>query len=165
MNTAEPTMADTKLNYTVDQVSQPSEKNNEVFISSDPEAALTTSKPLYSRMSMILMIIFSGLAIGSDGYNASIIGNLSLIFSVEYPELSTVMYSRLSNAFIIGMIIGMLGFGYVSDRLGRKSGAVLTTVLLVLGIAMSAGSSGETTNGMFWMLIVSRGIAGVGAGG
>lgn len=75
------------------------------------------------------------------------------------------MYSRLSNAFIIGMIVGMLGFGYISDRLGRKSGAVLTTLLLVLGIVMSAASSGKDDLGMFWMLVVSRGIAGVGAGG
>jgi hypothetical protein len=33
--------------------------------------------------------------------------------AVLYPDLSTVMYSRLSNAFIIGMILGMLGFGYI----------------------------------------------------
>lgn len=119
----------------------------------------------YSKLSVLSMILFSGLAIGSDGFNASIIGNLSLIFAVIYPDLSTTMYSRLSNAFLIGMIVGMLGFGYVSDRLGRKSGAVLTTLILVVGIAMSAGSSGTTEIGMFWMLVVSRGIAGVGAGG
>ena len=119
----------------------------------------------YSKLSVTLMVIFSGLAIGSDGFNASIIGNLSLIFAIVYPDLSTEMYSRLSNAFIVGMIVGMLGFGYISDRLGRKSGAVLTTSLLVLGIAMSAASSGKDELGMFWMLVISRGIAGVGAGG
>ncbi|RFU27243.1 hypothetical protein B7463_g9090, partial [Scytalidium lignicola] len=119
----------------------------------------------YSKLSVTLMVIFSGLAIGSDGFNSSIIGNLSLIFGVLYPDLSAATYSRLSNAFIVGMIIGMLGFGVISDRLGRKSGAVLTTVILVVGIAMSAGSSGTTADGMFWMLVISRGIAGVGAGG
>ena len=30
---------------------------------------------------------------------------------------------------------------------------------------MSAASHGTTYEGMFWMLIISRGIAGVGAGG
>ena len=63
------------------------------------------------------------------------------------------------------MIVGMLGFGYISDRLGRKSGAVLTTLILVVGIALSAASSGKDELGMFWMLVISRGIAGVGAGG
>lgn len=63
------------------------------------------------------------------------------------------------------MIVGMLGFGYISDKLGRKSGAILTTLILVIGIAMSAGASGTSDNGLFWMLVVSRGVAGVGAGG
>ncbi|TVY80522.1 Glycerophosphoinositol permease [Lachnellula suecica] len=125
----------------------------------------TDVKTTYSKLSVTLMVIFSGLALGSDGFNASIIGNLSLIFGILYPDLSTGMYSRLSNAFIIGMIVGMLGFGYISDRLGRKSGAVLTTALLVLGIVMSAASSGKDELGMFWMLVISRGVAGVGAGG
>jgi MFS family permease len=127
--------------------------------------SISEGKTAYSKLSVTLMVVFSGLAIGSDGFNASIIGNLSLIFGVLYPDLSTTMYSRLSNAFIIGMIVGMLGFGYISDRLGRKSGAVLTTLILVVGIALSAASSGKDELGMFWMLVISRGIAGVGAGG
>ena len=98
--------------------------------------------------------------------NAAVIANAQLLMAVLYPEsLTSAIYSRLSNAFMIGMIIGMLLFGGVVDQLGRKTGAVATTVLLVLGIALSAGSSGKTETGMFWMLIISRGIAGVGAGG
>jgi hypothetical protein len=42
---------------------------------------------------------------------------------------------------------------------------VLTTLILVVGIALSAASSGKDELGMFWMLVISRGIAGVGAGG
>ena len=75
------------------------------------------------------------------------------------------MYSRLSNAFLIGMIVGMLLFGTVVDQLGRKTGAVATTVLLVLGIVLSSAAHGSSPTGMFWMLVVARGIAGVGAGG
>lgn len=120
----------------------------------------------YSRLSVVLMVIFSALAIGSDGFNAAIIGNIELIMGVIYPEaLTTAVAARLSNAFMVGMIIGMLSFGYIADKLGRKSGAVMTTTILVLGIALSAGASGLTREGMFWMLIVARGIAGVGAGG
>lgn len=120
----------------------------------------------YSRLSMLTMVVFSGLAIGSDGFNSSIIGNLELIMAVIYPKsLTTAVASRLSNAFMVGMIIGMLSFGYISDKLGRKAGAALTTTILVLGIALSAGASGLNENGMFWMLIIARGIAGVGAGG
>lgn len=123
-------------------------------------------KTYYSKLSVWLMILYSGLAIGSDGYNAAVIANAQLLMTVIYPDsLTDGIYSRLSNAFLIGMIIGMLLFGGVVDQLGRKTGAVATTLLLVLGIALSAGASGKTETGMLWMLIIARGIAGVGAGG
>lgn len=98
--------------------------------------------------------------------NAAIIGNLELLLAVLYPDaLTDSIYSRLSNAFLIGMIIGMLLFGVIVDQLGRKTGAVATTTILVLGIALSAAANGSSTEGMLWMLILARGIAGVGAGG
>ncbi|KAL1847541.1 hypothetical protein Daus18300_013910 [Diaporthe australafricana] len=123
-------------------------------------------KTYYSRLSVWLMVLFSGLAIGSDGYNAAVIGNVELLLAVLYPEaLTDAIYTRLSNSFLIGMILGMLSFGIIVDQLGRKTGAVATTALLVLGIVLSAAASGTSPTGMFWMLIVARGIAGVGAGG
>lgn len=98
--------------------------------------------------------------------NAAVIGNVELLLAVLYPEaLTDAIYDRLSNAFLIGMILGMLFFGVVVDQLGRKTGAVATTTLLVVGIVLSAAASGKSPTGMFWMLIVARGIAGVGAGG
>lgn len=91
---------------------------------------------------------------------------MELLLAVIYPEaLTSSIYSRLSNAFLIGMILGMLGLGVVVDQLGRKTGAVATTTLLVLGIILSAAASGGSPTGMFWMLIIARGVAGVGAGG
>lgn len=91
---------------------------------------------------------------------------MELLLAVLYPEaLTDAIYTRLSNAFLIGMILGMLLFGVIVDQLGRKTGAVATTTLLVVGIVLSAAASGTSPTGMFWMLIVARGIAGVGAGG
>ncbi|KAH4216457.1 hypothetical protein HBI06_231180 [Parastagonospora nodorum] len=120
----------------------------------------------YSKVSVYLMMLFSGLALGSDGYNAAVMSNLNLLLTVIYPDtLSKDMKARLSNAFLIGMIVGMVGFGVVVDQLGRKTGAVLTTLILVFGIVLSTGASGTSPLGMFWMLVVARGIAGVGAGG
>ncbi|KAM5374809.1 hypothetical protein ACJZ2D_006303 [Fusarium nematophilum] len=123
-------------------------------------------KTYYSRLSVWLMVLFSGLAIGSDGYNAAVIGNIQLLMAVLYPDtLTSSISSRLSNAFLIGMIIGMLFFGLIVDQFGRKTGAVATTTLLVVGIALSAAANGSSDLGLFWMLIVARGVAGVGAGG
>lgn len=94
------------------------------------------------------------------------IGNVELLLAILYPKaLTNSMYSRLSNAFLVGMIIGMLFFGFVADQLGRKTGAVATTTLLVLGIVLSTAANGVTDAGLLWMLVIARGIAGVGAGG
>ncbi|KAI6950615.1 major facilitator superfamily transporter [Hortaea werneckii] len=131
---------------------------------SDIEAGDT--KRYYSKTSVWLMVLYSGLAIGSDGFNTAIIGNVQILLGELYPNaLTDGIYSRLSNAFLVGMIVGMLFFGGIVDQFGRKTGAVATTLLLVLGIVLSTAASGTTPTGMFWMLIVARGIAGVGAGG
>ncbi|KAJ4310371.1 hypothetical protein N0V94_008485 [Neodidymelliopsis sp. IMI 364377] len=121
---------------------------------------------LYSKRSIFFMVLFSGLAIGSDAYNSALMGQLLLLLTAIYPDsLSVGTQSQLTNAFIIGLILGMLAFGFISDRLGRKSGAVLTTLFLSVGIIMTAVSHGTSDSGLFWMLTVSRGIAGFGAGG
>ncbi|KAK3181952.1 hypothetical protein K4F52_006691 [Lecanicillium sp. MT-2017a] len=138
------------------------EKTEDVEIASvnEPE------KTYYSKLSVWLMVLFSGLAIGSDGYNAAVIGNVELLLAQIYPDaLTNAIYQRLSNAFLIGMIVGMIFFGVIVDQLGRKTGAVATTALLVLGIALSAAANGASPTGLFWMLIIARGVAGVGAGG
>ncbi|KAK6701047.1 hypothetical protein SNK04_010980 [Fusarium graminearum] len=122
----------------------------------------------YSKVSVYLMMIFSGLALVYQRYtsNAGVIGNLELLFTSLYPDaLTSMMSSRLSNAFLIGMIVGMIGFGVLVDQLGRKTGAVMTTIILVVGIALSTGASGTSDSGLLWMLVIARGIAGVGAGG
>mgnify|MGYP005989497915 FL=1 len=59
----------------------------------------------------------------------------------------------------------MVFFGYIADQFGRKTGAIATTVLLTIGIIMSTASNGLTQTGMLWMLVIARGVAGVGAGG
>ncbi|POS69629.1 major facilitator superfamily transporter [Diaporthe helianthi] len=146
----------------VDAASTTLEASGDVEI----QAAHEPEKTYYSKLSVWIVVLFSGLAIGSDGYNAAVIGNVELLLAVLYPEaLTDAIYDRLSNAFLIGMILGMLLFGVVVDQLGRKTGAVATTTLLVLGIVLSAAASGASPTGMFWMLIVARGVAGVGAGG
>lgn len=92
------------------------------------------------------------------------------------PEVKT----RLSNSILIGDIFGMLLFGLCIDRFGRRIGILLTTFFLVFvgnleslldtklmviqGIVIATASHGTTVEGMFWMMVIGRGIAGVGAG-
>src|SRR5271163_5110032 len=98
--------------------------------------------------------------------------------------ISHTIKTRLSNSYLIGEIFGMLTFGMVIDRLGRRTGIVFATLFLILGIVIATASHGKTELGyaslllsplvsvadsdalsLFWMMIVGRGVAGFGAGG
>lgn len=88
------------------------------------------------------------------------------IFTQIYGSAaSSSIKTRLSNSYLIGEVVGMLFFGFVIDKFGRRFGIVAATVLLVLGIVLATAAHGTSTLGLFWMMIVARGVAGVGAGG
>jgi MFS family permease len=119
-----------------------------------------------SRVSSIFMVLVGGLALFSDGYNAQVIGYMNPLFAELYPETFTsTIKTRLSNAFLIGEVFGMLFFGWGIDRLGRRTGIVFATLFLILGIVLATAAHGKTPLGQFWMMIIGRGVAGFGAGG
>ncbi|THC89205.1 hypothetical protein EYZ11_011340 [Aspergillus tanneri] len=146
-----------------------------------------------NKSSSALNVVISGVALFSDGYNAQIIWPLIQLaiwnpYSPYCPcsqtsfaakkssadplgthryksTMSSTIKSRLSNSFLIGEVFGMLFFGALIDRLGRRTGVVAATLFLVLGIALAAAAHGTSELGMFWMMIVARGVAGFGAGG
>lgn len=131
----------------------------------DSELASTTVVARITRVSSIVTVCVAGLALFSDGYNAQIIGYMEPLFKDLYSGMSKTIKTRLANAYLIGEIFGMLFFGHVIDRLGRRVGIVAATGFLVLGIVLATAAHGVTENGMFWMMIIGRGIAGFGAGG
>lgn len=61
---------------------------------------------LYSKRSIFFMVLFSGLAIGSDAYNSALMGQLLLLLTAIYPDdLNVATQSQLTNAFIIGLYV------------------------------------------------------------
>ncbi|KAJ5831707.1 hypothetical protein N7474_000018 [Penicillium riverlandense] len=142
----------------------------------DEEWAVEQRDPVQNRQSGILNVVVSGLALFSDGYNAEIIGYMEPVLAVlpvtnEYRSgsykdgMSSTITSRLSNSYLIGEIFGMLFFGALIDRVGRRAGVVAATVFLILGVVLATAAHGTSQLGMFWMMIVARGVAGFGAGG
>ncbi|ODO09632.1 hypothetical protein I350_01843 [Cryptococcus amylolentus CBS 6273] len=106
-----------------------------------------------------LSVLISGVALFSDGYTNTVMAKL-------YPSaLNTTMKTRLSNSILIGDIFGMILFGLCADRLGRRWGIVGCTFFLVLGVTLATAAHGSTETGMLWMIVVGRGVAGLGAGG
>ncbi|KAK7990301.1 glycerophosphoinositol transporter [Apiospora arundinis] len=111
-------------------------------------------------------VLIQGVALFSDGYNIQIIGYMNTVLAKLYPKQMTAeVKTRLSNSILIGDVFGMLLFGLCIDRFGRRVGIILTTLFLVFGIILATASHGTTVEGMFWMMVIGRGVAGVGAGG
>ncbi|SAM04801.1 hypothetical protein [Absidia glauca] len=122
-----------------------------------------TKKSVSDRLSLF----FASIALLSDGYQALIISSVESCLSKIYGSsiVTSTLTTRISNALLIGDIVGMLGFGLIIDRLGRKFGIVLCTAIVCLGIVLATASSGTSPTGLIWMLIIARGITGCGVGG
>ncbi|KAJ5132272.1 Glycerophosphoinositol permease 1 [Penicillium atrosanguineum] len=117
-------------------------------------------------LSDLFTIFASGFALISDGYQNNLMTMNNVLLKAEYPKQYTSSVStRVSNALLIGEIIGQIVVGLTCDYLGRKMAIVFTTVMIVVGGILATASHGVTINGMFWMMTVARGIVGFGTGG
>ncbi|OCF38547.1 hypothetical protein I317_07681 [Kwoniella heveanensis CBS 569] len=122
--------------------------------------------PTRRRWAETISVLISGVALFSDGYNIQITGYTNTVMAKLYPhDLTTTMKTRISNSILIGDIFGMLLFGLCADRLGRRWGIIGCTFFLVLGVTLATAAHGKSIQGMLWMIVVSRGVAGLGAGG
>ena len=160
-----------------DNISSPSsnEQQNEekaaglpgvVVVPEDPSAPSKDVSPKRQRLSDIFTISAAGFALISDGYFNNLMTMVNVVLKAEYPkDYTSAVSTQVSNALLVGEILGQVAIGLTCDYMGRKAAIVITTVLIVVGGILSAAASGYTTLGMFWMLTVARGITGFGVGG
>jgi Sugar (and other) transporter len=98
-----------------------------------------------TKTSSVIMVLVSGLALFSDGYSVQIIGYMNPLFKELYPDaFSPMIKTRLSNAYLIKEIFGMLFFGYMVDKTGRRMGIFFATLFLVLGIILATAAHGNS---------------------
>ncbi|ODA82634.1 hypothetical protein RJ55_01142 [Drechmeria coniospora] len=117
-------------------------------------------------LSAVFTIFCSGFALVSDGYQNHLMTMINVLFRREYrDEYTSSVSTRVSNALLVGEILGQVVIGLTCDYMGRKVAIITTTLLIVFGGILATASHGVTINGMFWMLTVARGIVGFGAGG
>lgn len=116
-------------------------------------------------LSDIFTIICAGFALISDGYQNNVMTMLNALFTQLYPtEYTSDMKTNVSNASLVGTIFGQVIIGVLSDRISRKQSIVVATLFLVFGTVLCAAAHGTSVNGMFWMLIIFRGVTGFGIG-
>ena len=95
-----------------------------------------------------------------DGLEASLVANLAP--TLQDPRtlgLSGAQIGLANTVYLVGQVVGALGFGHLTDRFGRKRLFLVTLALYLLATA----ASGLAVN--LPMFLVLRMFAGAGIGG
>ncbi|GJQ09815.1 hypothetical protein GpartN1_g1606.t1 [Galdieria partita] len=91
---------------------------------------------------------------------------LSLYVDAYYTVYSdSTLQSALGTSVLYGVFLGLITFGMLADIIGRKKGLIICSCLVILGSILSVSANGTSTYGMFWMIIISRAVVGLGMGG
>ncbi|MFZ0049427.1 MAG: MFS transporter, partial [Streptosporangiaceae bacterium] len=116
--------------------------------------------PFHTRMVVALGVawILDGLEITIA---SSIAGDLT---SKSTLGLSSTAVGAIATVYLGGEVVGALGFGRLSDRLGRKRLFTVTLGVYLVGSALTAATAGHTTGWVAYMYL-TRFVAGTGIGG
>ncbi|HTJ40958.1 MAG TPA: MFS transporter [Kofleriaceae bacterium] len=106
------------------------------------------------------VVIALGITWILDGLEASLIANLAPTLRDPHAlGLDATEIGLANTAYLVGQVIGALGFGHLTDRLGRKRLFLITLGLYLTATALSGLAP---TYGVF---LAFRMLAGAGIGG
>ncbi|MDI3306714.1 MAG: MFS transporter [Acetobacteraceae bacterium] len=95
-----------------------------------------------------------------DGLEVTLVGSLaSAIHQSPSLNLSATEIGLTASAYLVGAVTGALGFGWLTDRLGRKKLFFVTLTLYMLS-SIATGFSWD-----FWSFAAFRALTGAGIGG
>ncbi|KAI0801572.1 major facilitator superfamily domain-containing protein [Xylaria sp. FL0064] len=150
---------------TISNPSSSIEEEQNVMNRDDPEAPSAEVSSKRQRMSDLFTIFCAGFALISDGYQNNLMTATNVVLTRLYPEYTSYYSTQISNALLVGEILGQITIGLVCDYLGRKWAILITTALIVVGGILGTAASASTPVGLFWFLTVARGVTGFGTGG
>ncbi|MDN5217083.1 sugar porter family MFS transporter [Fulvivirgaceae bacterium BMA12] len=118
----------------------------------DMTNTIQTSKSFVIKISIVAAL--GGLLFGYDtAVIAGAIGFLKIKF-----DLSATLVGWAASSAIWGCVLGAMGAGYISDRIGRKRGLIITAVFFAVSAIGSAMANDLTT------FILARFLGGLGVG-
>jgi MFS family permease len=103
-------------------------------------------------------LLGSAIGYAMDGFDLLILGFMLRTISSDLG-LSPAQGASLVTATLVGAVLGGIGFGMLSDRLGRVRVLTWTIVVFAVFTGLCAFAQG------YWDLLIYRGIAGLGLGG
>ncbi|GBG31353.1 Inorganic phosphate transporter 1-1 [Hondaea fermentalgiana] len=118
------------------------------------------------------MGMLAGAGMFSEAYFLFAIGNVKNIWKQLYPECydgdascSENLVSSLTYIEVIGVIIGMLTFGYFADTFGRRIGSCSTAIIMCVGGILTAASDASYLTGQWIFFAVALFFFSYGVGG
>lgn len=94
-----------------------------------------------------------------DGLEVTLVGSLAGAFKTSSMHLTDSQVGYSASCYLIGAVIGAIGFGWLTDRIGRKAMFTIT-VLTYLLATIASGMAWS-----FWSFAVFRMVTGAGIGG
>ena len=106
--------------------------------------------------------VVAGASNFGASYNFNDIGVAELLIDAAGGHVTTYSASMLDCTVFSGCIVGMLSFGHLGDRFGRRHAMAMTLGIAVLGSLMSGLSAGEIEKSLIvWRVVLGLGIGGV----
>lgn len=120
--------------------------------------------------------LIPGFGLFSESYLLFIFNQVGGPFKEHSPWTTCYDSERdgyVKMASLVGVVVGMVIFGLLADRMGRRLGSITTNVLMLLGAIFLAAASPapfpegneRDCNTFFWWIAVSYFVFGVGVGG
>jgi MFS family permease len=116
------------------------------------------SAPTRVDRDAIKALIGSALGYAMDGFDLLILGFMLRMISADL-KLSAAQAASLVTATLIGAVLGGIGFGMLSDRIGRIRVLTWTIIMFAVFTGLCAFAQG------YYDLLLYRTLAGVGLGG
>ncbi|KAJ7850281.1 MFS Git1p-related glycerophosphoinositol and glycerophosphocholine permease [Mycena olivaceomarginata] len=120
------------------------------------------------RLRDVNLIFACGTTLFSAGYSNGVIGSVNTLLhriydAEQFPNNYSITVNGIAFA---GNIVGMLVFGWISDKIGRKFGMMSAAGIVAFFAALSSASSGanHSVRGLLAMLIICRFFLGIGIG-
>lgn len=120
------------------------------------------------RIRGVSLIFACGTALFSDGYANGVISSVNTLLTRIYGDrLEDHNYGTIIRSVTFaGTVVGMVIFGWLSDKVGRKFGMMSAAGIVLLFSGLSAASKGAngSLGGMLSMLSAMRFLLGIGIG-
>ncbi|OJA16409.1 hypothetical protein AZE42_05503 [Rhizopogon vesiculosus] len=110
----------------------------------------------------VSLIFACGTALFSDGYANNVIGSVNTLLERIYgtDAITANNYSNtLTSVAFAGTVVGMLAFGYLSDKMSATG-----IVALFSGLSAASSGANHSLGGMLAMLSACRFLLGIGVG-